>query len=275
MEQSADPTAQWRDSRSEHWTPTVDDLVDTTEMYLKSIYELIEEGIVPLRARIAERLGQTGPTVSGTVARMERDGYLVVDADRRLELTEEGWERATAVMRKHRLAERLLADCVGLEWPYLHEEACRWEHVMSDRVEDRLIELLGDPRFDPYGNPIPRPGEEATGLDGAWPEGADDIGAAVPVDGARPLAEVTWSEDGSPAEGADAGSWAGHIARLAEPLQTDTGLLAQFEQAGVLPGVHVRVARRPGAMSLTAEGSQSVLDVPEEVARHIFVTDRG
>lgn len=274
MEKSADATAQWRGSRSEHWTPTVDDLVDTTEMYLKSIYELIEEGVVPLRARIAERLGQTGPTVSGTVARMERDGYVVVDADRRLELTEEGWERATAVMRKHRLAERLLADCVGLEWPYLHDEACRWEHVMSDRVEDRLVELLGDPRYDPYGNPIPRPGEDAPGPVGPE-EGAEDIGAAVPVDGARPLAEVTWGGDGASAGEADAGSWAGRVARLAEPLQTDTGLLAQFEQAGVLPGVHIRVARRPGTMSLTAEGSQSVLDVPEEVARHIFVTDRG
>ena len=78
------------------------DLIDTTEMYLRTIYELVEEGIVPLRARIAERLHQSGPTVSQTVARMERDGLLTVEGDRHLELTEEGHRLATRVMRKHR-----------------------------------------------------------------------------------------------------------------------------------------------------------------------------
>jgi len=79
-------------------------------MYLRTVYELEEEGITPLRARIAERLEQSGPTVSQTVARMERDGLIVVEHDRSLSLTEEGRRRATAVMRKHRLAERLLTD---------------------------------------------------------------------------------------------------------------------------------------------------------------------
>ena len=77
------------------------DLVDTTEMYLRTVYELEEEGITPLRARIAERLEQSGPTVSQTVARMERDGLIVVEHDRSLSLTDAGRERATAVMRKH------------------------------------------------------------------------------------------------------------------------------------------------------------------------------
>ena len=84
------------------------ELVDTTEMYLRTIYELEEEGIPPLRARIVERLEQSGPTVSQTVGRMERDNLLVVEPNRRLKLTPEGRKRATAVMRKHRLAERLL-----------------------------------------------------------------------------------------------------------------------------------------------------------------------
>ena len=107
------------------------DLIDTTEMYLRTIYELEEEGIVPLRARIAERLGHSGPTVSQTVARMERDGLLAVAGDRHIELSEEGRQVATRVMRKHRLAERLLIDVIGLEWEFVHDEACRWEHVMS------------------------------------------------------------------------------------------------------------------------------------------------
>ncbi len=92
------------------------DLIDTTEMYLRTIYELVEEDIVPLRARIAERLHQSGPTVSQTVARMERDGLVTVEGDRHLELTIEGMRLATRVMRKHRLAEVLLTDVIGLDW---------------------------------------------------------------------------------------------------------------------------------------------------------------
>ena len=131
------------------------DLIDTTEMYLRTIFELEEEGITPLRARIAERLGHSGPTVSQTVARMERDGLLHVAGDRHLDLTDHGRLLATRVMRKHRIAERLLLDVIGLEWEYVHEEACRWEHVMSDRVERKILAMLPDHAESPYGNPIP------------------------------------------------------------------------------------------------------------------------
>ena len=115
------------------------DLIDTTEMYLRTIFELEEEGIMPLRARIAERLGHSGPTVSQTVARMERDGLVAVSGDRHLELSDHGRLLATRVMRKHRLAERLLVDVIGLEWEYVHDEACRWEHVMSEQVERKIL----------------------------------------------------------------------------------------------------------------------------------------
>src|SRR5262245_10532144 len=133
----------------------VSELIDTTEMYLRTIYELEEEGITPLRARIAERLHQSGPTVSQTVARMERDGLVTVEGDRHLELTQVGRMQAVRVMRKHRLAERLLVDVIGLEWEDVHAEACRWEHVMSDKVERRLLKILNHPTESPYGNPIP------------------------------------------------------------------------------------------------------------------------
>ena len=86
---------------------------------------------------------------------MERDGLLHVTGDRHLELSADGRAKATRVMRKHRLAERLLVDVIGLEWEYVHEEACRWEHVMSERVERKLLELLDNPTESPYGNPIP------------------------------------------------------------------------------------------------------------------------
>src|SRR4051794_41346721 len=152
-----------------HGGVPVNDLIDTTEMYLRTIFELEEEGIVPLRARIAERLHQSGPTVSQTVARMERDGLLTVEGDRHLQLSEEGRRLATAVMRKHRLAECLLVDVIGLDYADVHEEACRWEHVMSEAVGRKLLTLLGHPKVSPFGNPIP--GLEA--LSGDQPLGGE------------------------------------------------------------------------------------------------------
>jgi len=134
---------------------TADGLIDTTEMYLRTVLELEEEGIVPLRARIAERLGQSGPTVSQTVARMERDGLLHVAKDRHLALTETGRTLAMRVMRKHRLAECLLVSIIKLPGEEARIEACRWEHVISESVERRLFELLGHPDRCPHGNPIP------------------------------------------------------------------------------------------------------------------------
>src|SRR5690554_1177682 len=179
-------------------------------MYLRTIYELAEEGIVPLRARIAERLGHSGPTVSQTVARMERDGLVIVSGDRHLQLTEVGQLKAVRVMRKHRLAERLLTDVIGLDWEYVHEEACRWEHVMSDRVEKRLVELLDHPSFSPYGNPIP--GLVELG------EREEEINFLAGVVGLPLFA---------------AGVSAGErrtvtVARLGEPLQTDIELLGRL-----------------------------------------------
>ncbi|SDC86350.1 iron (metal) dependent repressor, DtxR family [Sanguibacter gelidistatuariae] len=236
------------------------DLIDTTEMYLRTIYELAEEGIVPLRARIAERLGHSGPTVSQTVARMERDGLVVVSGDRHLELTEVGHNKAMRVMRKHRLAERLLTDVIGLDWEFVHEEACRWEHVMSDRVEKRLVDLLDHPSFSPYGNPIP---------------GLAELGDAAPevgfLDGVVSLpAFVAKSSAGALP---DAAPLVATVARLGEPLQTDVELLTRLASAGVKPGgvVHIELLERGAGISVTSEGADVVLDLPEEVSRHIFV----
>ena len=156
----------------------MNDLVDTTEMYLRTIYDLEEEGVIPLRARIAERLEQSGPTVSQTVSRMERDGLLHVAGDRHLELTDKGRALAVSVMRKHRLAERLLVDVIGLPWEEVHAEACRWEHVMSEDVERRLVQVLDNPTVSPFGNPIPglsaaRPRRPSPSADERQPGPAD------------------------------------------------------------------------------------------------------
>ncbi|HQY34086.1 iron dependent repressor, metal binding and dimerization domain protein [Actinotalea sp.] len=227
------------------------DLIDTTEMYLRTIYELAEEGIVPLRARIAERLGHSGPTVSQTVARMERDGLVVVSGDRHLELTELGQLKAVRVMRKHRLAERLLTDVIGLEWAFVHDEACRWEHVMSDRVERRLVELLDHPHHSPYGNPIP-------GLAELGEQGAEAF-----LDGVVSLAALPAQAAGGPVRAV--------VARLGEPLQTDVELLGRLAGAGVLPGIAVDVERGNGIVTVGVPGAELVLDLPDDIARHVFV----
>ncbi|MEO8108118.1 MAG: metal-dependent transcriptional regulator, partial [Actinomycetes bacterium] len=151
------------------------DLIDTTEMYLRTIFELEEEGIVPLRARIAERLQQSGPTVSQTVSRMARDELLTVEGDRHLQLTPRGRDMAMRVMRKHRLAECLLIEVIGLPWEDVHAEACRWEHVMSETVERRILELLNQPTHSPFGNPIP-------GLDELGGRNATDSGPTAGLD---------------------------------------------------------------------------------------------
>ena len=228
------------------------DLIDTTEMYLRTILELEEENIVPLRARISERLGHSGPTVSQTVGRMERDGLVVVSEDRSLELTDAGRQKAVDVMRKHRLAERLLSDVIGLDWAYFHEEACRWEHVMSEQVERRLVELLGHPTESPYGNPIP---------------GLDQLGD-VPATGFEQgvVGLVRRLNDaGAPISGT--------VRRLAEPAQVDPELLQQLKAAGVLPGATGDYQYSEGYVLVQMHGSDEGLELPVEVASHIFLVD--
>ncbi|MBG6183270.1 DtxR family Mn-dependent transcriptional regulator [Arthrobacter sp. CAN_A6] len=227
------------------------DLIDTTEMYLRTILELEEESIVALRARIAERLRHSGPTVSQTIGRMERDGLVVVSGDRHLELTELGRRRATEVMRKHRLAERLLSDVIGLDWAYVHDEACRWEHVMSERVERRLYELLGQPTQSPYGNPIP--GLEALG----------GVSTDFLTDGVVTLlAAMETYSTGSRVT----------LLRLAEPIQVDPELLTQLDEGGLRPGASLSLESVGGYVSVRVPGVEGALELPPEVAAHVFVS---
>ncbi|WP_067656344.1 metal-dependent transcriptional regulator [Nocardia harenae] len=223
------------------------DLVDTTEMYLRTIYDLEEEGVVPLRARIAERLEQSGPTVSQTVARMERDGLLLVAGDRHLELTEKGRGMAVAVMRKHRLAERLLVDIIGLDWQNVHAEACRWEHVMSEDVERRLVEVLNNPTTSPYGNPIP---------------GLDELGVLPTQSGDEQLSRLSELVPGQ--------VHAVVVRRLAEHIQTDPDVIGKLREAGVVPDARVSVENRPGSVLITVPGHQG-FELSDEMAHAIQV----
>jgi DtxR family Mn-dependent transcriptional regulator len=223
------------------------ELIDTIEMYLRTVYELEEEGVVPLRARIAERLNQSGPTVSQTVARMERDGLLHVMGDRHLELTELGRREAIAVMRKHRLAERLLADVIGLDWEDLHIEACRWEHVMSDKVERRILALLDKPLVCPHGNPIP---------------GLDQLGLPFATDQSGPLVSLSAAARDEQREVV--------ISRISEQLQPDADLMHRLDVAGMRPGHRVCVAGIPKGVEVWTDGGERTA-FDRVVADHVFV----
>ncbi|MET9341469.1 MULTISPECIES: metal-dependent transcriptional regulator [unclassified Nonomuraea] len=233
---------------------TAHGLIDTTEMYLRTIYELEEEGIVPLRARIAERLQQSGPTVSQTVARMERDGLVRVEGDRHLAMTDLGRTLATRVMRKHRLAECLLTQVIGLPWEEVHIEACRWEHVMSESVEERLVKLLDNPTFDPHGNPIP---------------GLEELGATGPESDA-------WSAFPSMADVAGARDIPVVVRRISEQVQSDPAVMLKLKQVGIQPGREVTLAASDDGVRVTGDNdaTNTPAELPREVAAHVFVSKR-
>lgn len=226
------------------------DLIDTTEMYLRTILELEEEGQPPMRARISERLHHSGPTVSQTVSRMERDGLLVVAGDRHLELTVDGRLQAVRVMRKHRLAERLLADVIGLEWEFVHEEACRWEHVMSEQVEKKILGLIERTDVSPYGNPIP---------------GLAELGVAANPDfgiGVLPLTSAI----------ASTGSATGlTLARIAESVQIDPEFLANLAELGIVPGAKISAEHAGQRILITADLRDEGIALDHDLAVHLFV----
>ncbi|MGH3442915.1 MAG: metal-dependent transcriptional regulator [Nitriliruptorales bacterium] len=208
-------------------------------MYVRTVWELEEEGIVPIRARLAERLGLSAPSVSETVSRLENEGLLGLSDDRVLELTEEGRALAVSVMRKHRLAECLLVDVIGLEWERVHEEACRWEHVISDQVESKLVELLGEPKRCPHGNPIPGLGDEGR------TEALGNLAAAA--------------ELGAPVR----------IERLSEKLQGDIDAMRTLVGQGLMPGTVVEPKRRGDRFVMVVDGREVSLRV--DVARLVYV----
>lgn len=215
------------------------DLIDTTEMYLKVVFELEEQGEPALRARLAERLDQAMPSVSQTVSRLERDGLVHLDDNRIVELTAEGRAIAVAVMRKHRIAERFLFDVLGLDWVACHDEACRWEHVLGDEAEAKLVAMLTTVDSDPYGNPIP-------GI--SVSTDARIRGVAATIHGSAPATLVA----------------------LGEGIQADTHLLSEFFAAGLVPSAPVTVSTDGPRVVLT--GATGTVSVSAHEASQVFVS---
>jgi len=214
---------------------------DTTEEYLETILSIEEEGIVPLRARLVERLGLSAAAVSETVARLEDQGFVELAGDRRVQLTEKGRGLATTVVRRHRLAERLLVDVIGLEWEKVHAEAARWEHAISADVEEKLVQLLGDPATCPHGNPIP---------------GSHHVAPAL---NAIPLSE------------AEAGPVV--VARVSERLEMSPDAITFVAHALLMPGCDATVIGRDGD-DVTVKTSTGEHRVPARVADFLYVSAR-
>ena len=210
------------------------------EEYLETILELEESGIPPLRARIVERLNVSAPAVSETVKRLEREGYVRLDGDRVMQLTDTGRTYATSVMRRHRLAERLLVDVLKVPWHQVHEEAGRLEHAISDNLEQHLVALLGDPATCPHGNPIPGSGN-----------------AAEP----RTLIPLATLPVGAAAV----------VRRIDEELERQRERMLEIEQAGLVPGTPV-VIDNVGDTWVELQGDAGVVRLDRVVANRVYVS---
>ena len=217
---------------------SVAEMHDTTEEYLETILEIEEEGIQPLRARLVERLGISAPAVSETVARLSAAGYTELLEDRSIRLTPKGRKLATTIVRRHRLAERLLADVIGLEWEKIHREADRWEHAISADVEEKLVELLGDPMTCPHGNPIPGTKRTATTV---------------------PTVRLVDADPGQVT-----------VTRISEKLELDDSGLELVARARLIPGATATIVEHDaaGVLVRTPAGEHTV---PAVVAEQMFV----
>ena len=212
---------------------------DTTEEYLESILAIEEEGVVPMRARLVERLGLSAAAVSETIGRLSDHGFVELHGDRSLHLTDKGRSLATTVVRRHRLAERLLVDVIGLEWEKVHAEADRWEHAISADVEEKLVELLGDPATCPHGNPIPGSKHRANGA---------------------PTVALAKSEPGKVV-----------VRRVNERLEIDDDGIKLLAAAHLIPGSEATVVENvDGAVTVDTETGKHTL--PKRVAENLFVS---
>jgi len=221
----------------------------TVEDYLLNIYTLSSEGRTVIAARLAESLGVAPPTVTATLHRMTRDGLITVSPQKEVGLTELGQTEAETMVRRHRLAERLLIDILGLDWADVHEEAHRFEHAISPKVEERILAVLGDPTTCPHGSPIPGTG-------------------AVTSSEAFRLVTGRSGDDVINARSGD------HVAieRISEDAENDRELLSFFQRSGLLPSREFEVGDIEPYNSLIVLRSESEsIPVSFQVAHKIWV----
>jgi DtxR family transcriptional regulator, Mn-dependent transcriptional regulator len=191
------------------------------EEYCECIFELDEDDVAVIQARIAERLQVSRPAVSEMIRRLETEGLITTDGAIRLTLT--GQALAQSVVRRHRLAERFLTDMLGMSWSDAHHEAGKWEHIISDGVEQAMNRVLGSPTTCPHGNPIP--------------------GSSYLQPNLVPLSDVEVGKGFT-------------VNRIPEELEFTPGLLDFLEESSILPGRSglLTAASPDGTMTIEIEG---------------------
>lgn len=209
------------------------------EEYLQAIETLSEEGPPVIQARIAKRLGRSAPSVSEMLDRLAGEGYVERVAGN-ISLTDRGHELACTVIRRHRLAERLLVDVIGLPWHLVHDEAGRWEHVISADVEAKLVDLLGDPATCPHGNPIPGSANRPS----------------------SPPPQVRLSEFG-PGETV-------RFERLTEDVELDRSALEYLDDAGFVPGTTATVTGKSPDGALVLEVRDRTVVLGRDLCQRLF-----
>jgi len=212
------------------------------EDYLDQIYLMQQNGQRVIGARLAERMHTAVPTVTETLRRMVREDLVELDPHKEVSLTAKGKEAAETLIRRHALSERLLTDILGLSWVEAHAEAHKFEHIISPKVEARLMALLGNPNTCPHGNPIP------------------GLAAAEPPRG-HALSQVEHP-----------GNYA--IVRVSEDAENDVGLMAYIEQHNLKPGTTLRwIEREPFEGPVVVEVTGERYTLGAQVAEAIFVAD--
>ncbi len=211
---------------------------EATEEYLEAVYRLEHEGPGVTTSALASELGVSPASVSGMLKKLANEGYIEHRARGDAKLTRKGLEIAVRVMRRHRLAECLLTDVLGMPWDEVHSEACRLEHAISSRVEERLVAILNDPKICPHGHPIPP-------ADLSEPE---RLGA--------PLAQIE----------------AGAHAKIHGVTEEVPEILRYLGQIGMRPGVDVHVVEKAplgGPLTVAIDGERHAISL--ELARMITV----
>lgn len=208
-------------------SPDLRDLNPASKEYLEAVYELKEEGRRVLQARIGERLGLAPATVSEGVKRLVAEGYVTVEGGRDISLTEEGQQIAEALVRRHRLAERMLVDILGIQWHLCHEQAEDWEKVMTPEVEEAILSKLEGEPTCPHGNPIP-----------------------------GTTSAISWS-DLKPVAAMEAGE-SGRLTRLLEDVELDHDVLKFLEDHSLIPGNDLSVVEvgPDGTRTLEVKGQR-------------------
>jgi DtxR family Mn-dependent transcriptional regulator len=207
-------------------SPDLKGLNPASKEYLEAVYELEEESQRVLQARIGERLGLAAATVSEGVKRLVAEGYVILTG-RDISLTDTGRTIAEALVRRHRLAERMLTDILGIPWHLCHEQAEDWEKVMTPEVEEAILNKLEGSPTCPHGNPIP--GTES----------------GVPWSDLKAVADMGSGEEG-------------RLTRLLEDVELDHDVLKYLEDHRLMPGIELRLVERApdGTLTLDVDGNR-------------------